>query len=301
MNWNRYQENILKKWSSMAKTYSTMHSISSEYYSKWDKRLGIPVILLGAVAASSIFTTNSQTDEKHIWTYINGGIVLIMTGISGITKFLGTHEKQAKHTSASFKYNHISMDVDTVLSFPRSDRTEQPRQFINDIKLAILEVREHSPDIPTWLVSDYIKKLDKSIINTHTKVNRHRQGDLIDMAVTYKNSRSNTPPNKYKYTEYQMRYRDSVQSPNETDIVVNVEAEPEPEKQSLSPEVEARKISLIASDNKSKKTTDTRSLGVEQVYTDYLSTNDNVTKKIECISNQLECHDSESDTESEQE
>ena len=287
MNWNRYQENILKKWSSMAKTYSTMHSISSEYYSKWDKRLGIPVILLGAAAASSIFTTNSQTDEKNIWTYINGGIVLIMTGISGITKFLGTQEKQAKHTSASFKYTHISMDIDTVLSFPRSDRTEQPRQFINDIKLAILEVREHSPDIPAWLVSDYIKKLDKSLVNTHTKVNRHRQGDSIEMVVpndwnatSYKNSISNTPPKEAKY-------QDNEQPPKNTDTIVHVQAN-----QSFSPEVQCR----VLYDDKRKKTMD-----VGEVYNDYLSINDNVTKKIECISNQLECDDSQTDTESEEE
>jgi hypothetical protein len=174
MSWNKYQENILKKWSSMSKTYSTMHSIAAQYYSTWDKRLGIPVILLGAAAASSIFTsTNTKTDTNNIWAYINGGMVLLMTGISGISKFLGTHEKQAKHTSASFKYTHISMNIDALLSFPRTDREEQPRQFINNIKIAILEVREHSPDLPTGLVSDYIKKLDKSLTNTQTKVNRH--------------------------------------------------------------------------------------------------------------------------------
>jgi hypothetical protein len=171
--WNKYQEGVLKKWSSMSKTYSTMHSIAAEYYSTWDKRLGIPVILLGAAAASSIFTTSAESDTNNIWAYINGGMVLLMTGISGVSKFLGTNEKKAKHTSASFKYTHISMNIDTLLSFPRKDREEQPRQFINEIKLAILEVREHTPDLPTGLVSDYIKKLDKSLTNTRTKVNRH--------------------------------------------------------------------------------------------------------------------------------
>jgi hypothetical protein len=171
--WNRYQESVLKKWSSMSKTYSTMHSISSEYYSKWDKRLGIPVILLGAVTASSIFTTGTESNTNNIWTYINGGVVLLMTGISGVSRFLGTSEKQAKHTSAAFKYTHISMNIDTLLSFPRMDRQENPRQFINEIKLSMLEVREHSPDLDTSLVSEYINKFDKSLTNTNTKANRH--------------------------------------------------------------------------------------------------------------------------------
>lgn len=178
MSFNKYQENILKKWSSMSKTYSTMHSISAEYYSAWDKRLGIPVIILGAVASSSIFSSSDNTSIE--WDYINGAMVLLMTGISGISKFLGTHEKRAKHTSAAFKYTHIAMNIDTLLSFPRDDRVEDPRQFINEIKLSILEVREHSPDLPTWVVSGYINKMDKSITNTQTTVNRHQTSDQFE-------------------------------------------------------------------------------------------------------------------------
>jgi hypothetical protein len=170
MHWNKYQENILKKWSSTSKTYSIMHSISAQYYSKWDKRLGIPVIIIGAIASSSIFTTS---EINNIWTYVNGCLVLLMTGISGISKFLGLNEKQVKHTSAAFKYTTISMDIDTLLSFPRSDRKDEPLQFINEIKTAILEIREHSPNLPTNIVSDYINKLDKTLINSQTKVNRN--------------------------------------------------------------------------------------------------------------------------------
>jgi hypothetical protein len=177
--WNKYQENILKKWSSMSKTYSIMHSASSEYYNKWDKRFGVPVILLGAVAASSIFTTSSDDgdDSRIMWSYINGSIVLLMTGISGVSKFLGTHEKQTKHTSAAFKYIQISMNIDTLLSFPRTDREEKPRAFINSTKLAILEVREHSPYLPTWVVSSYINKFEKSMTNTRTNVNRNKTSE----------------------------------------------------------------------------------------------------------------------------
>ena len=243
MSWNKYQENILKKWSSMSKTYSTMHSISSEYYSVWDKRLGIPVILLGTVAASSIFTTSSENDKNNIWTYVNGVLVLLMTGISGISKFIGTNETQAKHTSAAFKYTHISMNIDTLLSFPRSDREENPRQFINEIKLAILEVRENAPDLPTWVVSDYIKKIDKSLTNTQTKVNRHK----VPSAEIQKTS---------IYVEK------SVEEENQLSL-----------------------ISLVHLP--------------ENLY-DNIAPNNN-SAKLECISNKLDCCDSHSDIESEEE
>ena len=172
-NWNKYMEDILKKWSSTSKTYSIMHSLASRHYNNWNNGLGIPVILVGAIASSSIFTTATTDDTNNIWTYINGGLVLLTTGLTGLSKFLDVNEKQVKHTTASFKYTSISMNIDTLLSFPRNDRQEDPRKFINEIKLAILEVREHSPDLPTWILSSYINKMDKTIINTGTKVNRH--------------------------------------------------------------------------------------------------------------------------------
>ena len=175
--WNEYNEDLIKKWSVMCKTYSIMHSISADYYNKLDRKLGIPVILLGAVSASSIFGTTSHTNE--IWSYINGSLVLLMTGISGISKFLGTSDKFSKHTSASFKYTEISMNIDTLLSFPVSDREEKSRDFINLIKNSILEIREHSPEIPAWIKMSYIKTLDKSIIDTDTKINRTKKSTPV--------------------------------------------------------------------------------------------------------------------------
>ena len=262
-----------------------MHSISSEYYSILDKRLGIPVILLGAAAASSIFTTSTEKDTTNIWSYINGGMVLLMTGISGISKFIGTNEKQSKHTIASFKYTEISMNIDTLLSFSRNDRQEQPRPFINDIKLNILQVRENSPDLPTWIVSNYIKNIDKSLTNTHTKVNRNKQStnstELPDLYtniqkinewnnISYKNSKSSTPPKII--TE---------QPTIETPIINNKVVVTEIENQSNDKNVIIR-------------------INEDRVYNDiHNHIYNDIDKKIDCISTKLQYHNSVSDTESE--
>jgi hypothetical protein len=41
-----------------------------------------------------------------------------------------------------------------LLSFTRNDKKEDPKK-INEIKFSILEVREHAPEIPLWIVSKY--------------------------------------------------------------------------------------------------------------------------------------------------
>ena len=58
--WTKYNENILKSWAQMAKMYRIMHSLCSNYYEKLEKMLGIPVIILGAITASSILGTNTE-------------------------------------------------------------------------------------------------------------------------------------------------------------------------------------------------------------------------------------------------
>ena len=172
--WNEYHEKLLKKWSSMAKTYSIMHTETSYYYNKWNNRLSVPVILIGAITASSIFTNSGNSVdefENTLWTYINGSLALIMTGLTGVNTFLGTSDKQTKHTTAAFSYTKISMDIDSVISFPREYRKEDPREFIKSVKLTILEIRKHVPNPPHHIISSYIKRLDKSITNTTTDVN----------------------------------------------------------------------------------------------------------------------------------
>ena len=170
-SWNRYHEQLLKKWSQMSKTYSIMHSLCATYYSNWHKRLGIPVVIIGGVTASSIFSSNKNDSEA--WTYINGGLALFVAALSGISSFIGTAEKTNKHQNASFKYTKISMDIDTMLSFGRHERTQTPQQFIQEKKSEMLEIRENVPEVLTWVMNDYLEKFDKTLTNTKSKVNKN--------------------------------------------------------------------------------------------------------------------------------
>jgi len=169
-SWNRYHEQLLKKWSQMSKTYSIMHSLCATYYSNWHKRLGIPVVIIGGVTASSIFSSNKNDSEA--WTYINGGLALFVSALTGMSSFIGTAEKTNKHQNASFKYTKISMDIDTMLSFGRHERTQTPQQFIQEKKSEMLEIRENVPEVLTWVMNDYLEKFDKTLTNTKSKVNK---------------------------------------------------------------------------------------------------------------------------------
>lgn len=174
MKWNHYHEELLKRWGKLSKTYSLMHSLSSQYYNSLDKKLGIPTVILGALTASSIFSSTVDDDYAVYRNYVNGGLTLVITALTGVSRFLGINEKKVKHTSASSKYNKIGMDIDTLLSFPRKERETPPDSFINTIKTTLQNIREDSPDLPTWIVSNYINKLDEGLTNTTTKINKNK-------------------------------------------------------------------------------------------------------------------------------
>lgn len=168
--WNKYHEHLLKKWSQMSKTYSIMHSLCAHYYSNWHKRLGIPIVLLGGITASSIFSSNKE--DFVGWVYINGGLTLVMTALAGVSNFLGTAERTTKHQNASYKYTKISMDIDTMLSFGRYERKQTPQEFIYGIKTEMLEIRENAPEVLAWVMGDFLNKFEKSLTNTNSKINR---------------------------------------------------------------------------------------------------------------------------------
>lgn len=174
-SWNRYQEQLLKKWAQMSKTYSIMHSLCAQYYANWHKRLGIPVVIIGGITASSIFSSNNNNSE--VWTYINGGLALFVAALSGVSSFLGTAEKTNKHQTASYKYSKISMDIDTMLSFPRNDRSQTPQEFIQEKKACMLEIRENVPEVLPWVMNNYLQKFDKSLTNTKSKINKNKTND----------------------------------------------------------------------------------------------------------------------------
>ena len=127
-------------------------------------------MLIGAVTASSIFSSNKEQSE--LWVYANGGLALLVTGLTGISNFVGTAEKTTKHQNASYKYTKIAMDIDTMLSFSREERNQNPQEFIHSSKTAILEIRENVPEILPWILADYLNKFDKALVNTKSRVNK---------------------------------------------------------------------------------------------------------------------------------
>jgi hypothetical protein len=182
--WNKYHERLLQKWAETSKTFSIMHSLCAQYYAVWHKRLGIPVVIIGGITASSIFSSSSINEEYlQWWTYLNGGLALIVTALSGVSNFISTQEKTLQHQNASFKYTKIALDIDSMLTFSRDERNLTPQEYINKKRAEILEIKENCFPILPWIMADYLNKFDKHITNTKSVISKRKnQSNLRDQS-----------------------------------------------------------------------------------------------------------------------
>lgn len=170
MGWTKYNENLLRKYSKHSKTYANIHTKTSQYYERYQKIFGIPMVLLGAILSCSIFTTdeNSQSYLK----YVNGFLALFLACLSGVNNLMNFSLKIQKNNSACLKYSQIYLDIELLLNFPRSERNEQPSVFINDIKKTVIAIQTDCETPPAWITSGFIDQYDSGLTNLSVKVDR---------------------------------------------------------------------------------------------------------------------------------
>ena len=85
------------------------------------------------------------------------------------------------------------MDIDTMLSFGRHERSQTPQEFIQEKKSDMLDIRENVPEVLTWVMNDYLKKFDKTLTDTKSKVNKGL-GSYIEpkLKIVYDDENSNS-------------------------------------------------------------------------------------------------------------
>lgn len=189
MGWTKYNENLLRKYSKHSKTYANIHTKTSQYYERYQKIFGIPMVLLGAILSCSIFTTdeNSQSYLK----YVNGFLALFLACLSGVNNLMNFSLKIQKNNSACLKYSQIYLDIELLLNFPRCERHEEPSVFINDIKKTVIAIQTDCETPPAWITSGFIDQYDSGLTNLSVKVDRSdSKTNSISRSVSNSNSQT---------------------------------------------------------------------------------------------------------------
>ncbi|WP_131777950.1 SLATT domain-containing protein [Legionella bozemanae] len=81
------------------------HFAAAHFWSNFHLWIGIPIVILSAIAGASSFT---QFAPKYITT---GIIALIVTGLSSIMTFLNPNERSSNHLNSGNNYDALQNKV----------------------------------------------------------------------------------------------------------------------------------------------------------------------------------------------
>lgn len=164
-NWTSKKESLLKFWQEECRIYNWLHDQNSLYYTRLDKCLSIPALLISAITSTAIFSNLGTDNNKEVLITL-GSLLVIGTFLQSVRDFLNTHELIHKHLNTSKIYLSIANDIEEQLSQEREER-EKSKVFIHKIKIRKNDIIRNSPRISsgTW------NKLKKSI----------EKGDMINL------------------------------------------------------------------------------------------------------------------------
>lgn len=122
------------------------HFIAANFWTNFHRWVGIPTVLLAAIAGAS---TLAQFDPKHI---IAGIISIVVAALSGVMTFLNPNEKASTHLNAGNNYDSLQSKVRMFWSI--DCWKEESEQVLTERLKYFSEQKDRfnqsSPQIPRW-------------------------------------------------------------------------------------------------------------------------------------------------------
>ena len=157
-NWDESFELLLEKYADECAIREQLHRRSFYYYSKWNNRLQLPIIILSAISGSLQFLSQSfEGLEKQIIT-TTGSLSVLVSLISAISTYLKFGESKKIHEQANNSWLNLYHKIRFQLSLKRELR-EEAHEFVKNVLTNYNHLFEISPIIKQSLISRVKKKL----------------------------------------------------------------------------------------------------------------------------------------------
>jgi hypothetical protein len=153
--WNRQHELFLKKLKNEIYCMSEIHKYVAMNYARKNKYLGTPSILIGTVAASSVF---SNSDIKYM-VYINGTLVLISTMMTSLRNWLDYDNRSAGHKQQSIEYESLAIDIGNELNNDIHHRMNVD-EFMKTIKDRYIALKKTPLNIPDHVYEKFMDEVE---------------------------------------------------------------------------------------------------------------------------------------------
>ena len=141
--WPREVRKLLEDWGERAKDTSKKHFEMSNGLSFMNLVLGIPVVVLTTVVATSVFATLQESVDTRI-RIIGGGLSVLAAALASLHTWLHLGEQAEKHRAAGEMWSALRREITEMLVLPPASVATRggPRKNLDDLRRGLMRLRQ---------------------------------------------------------------------------------------------------------------------------------------------------------------
>ena len=150
---NNEFKQLIYDWHERVHTNQKAHYAASKRFNKLHYTIGVPAIVLSAIAGATLLT---EIDNALVKVIV-GLIGLFAAILSGIQTFYSPAKRSEAHRVAAIRLGQIRREIEILDRFPPTDKKTQ-EEMIKQISDRIAKVEEDSPVVDTLTIDSLRKK-----------------------------------------------------------------------------------------------------------------------------------------------
>jgi hypothetical protein len=144
-------EPVLAAWYRRARESQFAHYTSASRYALLARLLGIPSVVLSAIAGTALFAT-LQKESTSFELRLALGLISVLAGVlAALQTFLGYGERADRHRAAGSAYGAVRREIEQYNAVP-PQTTEAADAAMKRLRERLDAIAEKAPDVPdrTW-------------------------------------------------------------------------------------------------------------------------------------------------------
>ena len=158
---DKQQRKLLHEWLIAVRTAGMSHHEAEIYYSRMNKILGIPVIIVTTAVGTTVFSSISSSPKIYIQIIV-GLCSMLAAILASLQTFLGYSSLSEKHQMAGDRYNTLRRDIESILAKSESEKVDFGK--FSDLFLSNWsEIEKDTPSIPHKIQDQALDRIRKLV------------------------------------------------------------------------------------------------------------------------------------------
>src|SRR5947209_14064163 len=159
--WSKAVLERLRDWESRAAAAAEVHFQTSEYLSRWNIFLGIPVVALSAIVGTATFATLAH--DVNVGIRIAAGTLSVIAAVlASVQTFLRFGARAEQHRVAAERWSAIRREIEKALALSAAPAGDA-KQLLDEVQARMDEAAEKAPPMPDRRWKQALAKQERAV------------------------------------------------------------------------------------------------------------------------------------------